>query len=244
MNARSLLHPLVPAGLALTLYVGCGGNKIQQAPHEPPHPAHHNEQASDVSVSSEVGGLNEDATSKIFERAEPGFDRCFKNRAKQLELLSGTVKLFVIIGMDQKAKSVTIEASDLGDRDAEKCMQQVLFAMKWPKPVGGRTAHAHYTAASFEQLDPDVREAVAVDAAQAKKAIAKLKKQVKEECQVGSPSPIQVTAYLDTEGKVITASASSADPNAELTIDCVIGLVRNTDFPSPGSYAGKLGFSL
>jgi hypothetical protein len=188
--------------------------------------------------------LNEDETAKVFQRAEPGFDRCFKKRAQQVELLAGTVKFFVIIGMNGKAKSVTVEDSNLGDRDAEKCMQQVLFGMSWPEPVGGRVAHAHYTAASFEPLDPDVREAVTVDENQVSRLRSKLKRESTAQCQVGSPTPYQITAYVDTSGKVITASASSSDPNGELTIDCLVDLVKQTEFPSPGSYAGKVTFSL
>lgn len=206
-----------------------------------PPPA--SESKSDVSVAAEVGGLNEEATSKVFERAEPGFDRCFKGRAKQVELLSGTVRFFVVIGLDQKAKSVTVEESDLGDREAEKCMQNVLMGLKWPKPVGGRTAHAHYTAASFEPVDPDVREAVEVESGQVKSAQEKLKKKVSD-CNIGSRSHYRATAYLDTSGKVITASVTSADPSAELAIDCLVDLVKSTDFPSPGSYAGKVSFEL
>jgi hypothetical protein len=244
MFARSSFPFWLATGVALSLSVGCGGKQPRPVTSEPSAAPTKHKDTSDVSVSSEIGGLNEEATGKIFERAEPGFERCFKSRAKQVELLSGTVKFFVIIGMNEKAKSVTIEESDLGDRTAEKCMQQVLFGMKWPKPVGGRTAHAHYTAASFEPLDPDVREAVTIDADRVAKVRSKLKKLTAEQCQVGSPSPYQVTAYIDTDGKVITASANSSDPNGELAIDCLVDLVKDAEFPSPGSYAGKVTFTL
>ena len=244
MLARSILPTWTLFALTVFASVGCGGAKHRPAYHEPKAGPSKRSDKSDVSVSSEVGGLNEEATAKVFQKAEPGFERCFKNRAKQVELLQGTVQFFVVIGLDQKAKSVTIENSDLGDRDAEKCMQQVLFKMTWPKPVGGRTAHAHYTAASFEMLDPDVREAVTVDPGHVARIQKQLKKQTKEQCQVGSPSPYQITAYVGTDGKVITASVTSSDPNAELSIDCLVDLVKNVEFPSPGSYAGKVTFSL
>ena len=233
----------VAAVLAASSLIGCGGSKPQQRTHVAEAAPPKTEDKSDVSVSAEVGGLNEEATGKVFERAEPGFERCFKSRAKSVELLSGTVRFFVVIGLDKKAKSVTIEESTLGDRGAEKCMQGVLFGMTWPKPVGGRTAHAHYTAAPFEPLDPEVREAVAV----APEQIAKVRKQLKKqsnECAVGGPSPYQITAYIDTSGKVITASVTSTDPAGELGIDCLVDLVKTAEFPSPGSYAGKVTFEL
>ncbi len=243
MFPRSLLSSVASISLASLSLLGCGGSnpppKTQVVEAAPPK----TEEKSDVNVSAEVGGLNEEATGKVFARAEPGFERCFKNRAKSVEFLSGTVRFFVVIGLDKKAKSVTIEESNLGDRDAEKCMQGVLFRMSWPKPVGGRTAHAHYTAAAFEPVDPEVREAVSVAADQVDKVRKQLKKKAGE-CRIGSPSPYQVTAYIDTSGKVITASVTSTDPAGELGLDCLVDLVKTAEFPSPGSYAGKVTFNL
>jgi hypothetical protein len=222
--------------------MACGGSA-------PPSKANVHEAApartksdSDVAVSAEVGGLNEEATGKVFERAELAFDRCFKSRARSIEFLSGTVRFFVVIGTDKKAQSVTVEESSLGDRDAEKCMRGALLAMTWPKPVGGRTAHAHYTAAAFEPPDPEVREAVTVEAEHVKKVQAKLRKQAAD-CK-GVASSYQVTAYLDTSGKVITASVTTRDPAGEAAIDCLVDLVKGADFPSPGSYTGKVSFEL
>ncbi|HEY5956903.1 MAG TPA: hypothetical protein VIV60_10135, partial [Polyangiaceae bacterium] len=144
--------------------------------------------------------------------------------------------------IDKRAQAVTIEESTLGDRDAEKCMRGVLLGMTWPKPVGGRTAHAHYTAAAFEPPDPEVREPVSVEAEQVKKVQTKLRKKASD-CH-GVSSTYQVTAYLDTSGKVITASVTTRDPEGEASIDCLVDLVKTAEFPSPGSYMGKVTFSL
>jgi len=243
MFPRSLLASLFAVSVLSSSLIGCGGSKPEPQTRIAEAAPRNAGNKSDVAVSAEVGGLNEEATGKVFERAEPGFERCFKTRAKQVEFLSGTVRFFVVIGLDKKAKSVTIEDSSLGDRAAEKCMQNVLFGLTWPQPVGGRTAHAHYTAAPFEPLDPDVREAVNVTPDQVTKVRKQLKKKVGN-CNVGSPSPYQITAYIDTEGKVITASVTSTDPAGELSIDCLVDLVKTAEFPSPGSYAGKVTFQL
>lgn len=221
----------------------CGGSTPQPKANVTDAAPVKSEQRSDVNVSAEIGGLNEEATGKVFERAEPSLERCFKQRAKQVEFLAGTVRFFVVINLDQSAKSVTIEESSLGDRDAEKCMRGVLLNMKWPKPVGGRTAHAHYTAAAFEPPDPEVREPVNVDPDQVKKARKKLQKAATD-CNATASSKYHVTAYLDTSGKVITASATTMDPAGERNIDCLVDLVKTAEFPSPGSYAGKVTFDL
>jgi hypothetical protein len=243
MVSRSTLLSAAAVSIACSSLVACGGSKPQPKAELKQSAPKAVEPSSDVNVTAEVGGLNEEATGKVFERAEPGLDRCFKRRAKSVQFLSGSVRFFVVIAMDQKAKSVTIEESNLGDREAEKCMQGVLFNMKWPRPVGGRTAHARYTAAAFEPPDPDVREPVNVDPKQVSKVRSKLKKQASE-CRVGGPSPYQITAYIDTSGRVITASVTSTDPAGELTLDCLVDLVKTAEFPSPGSYAGKVTFEL
>ncbi|MGE5788605.1 MAG: hypothetical protein ACM3ZE_28700 [Myxococcales bacterium] len=243
MLDRHMTKAALVASMGMTFLWACGGSQPPPKNDSVAAPSPVSEPKSDVSVAAEVGGLNEEATGKIFERAEPGFERCFKIRAKQVEFLTGTARFFVIIGLDQKAQSVTVEESNLGDRDAEKCMQGVLMGMKWPKPVGGRTAHAHYTAAPFEPLDSDVREAVEVEAEQVKATQERLKKKVSD-CNIGTRSRYQATAYIDTSGKVITASVTSPDPSAELAIDCLVDLVKATEFPSPGSYVGKVTFGL
>lgn len=196
-----------------------------------------------LSVSAEIGGLNEEATNKVFQRAESSFDRCFRDRADRVELLSGTVRFFVVIGMDRKAQSVVVEESDLGDREAESCMCGVLRNQTWPKPVGGRVAHARYTAASFEIPDPEVREPVAMPEDVAERVAAKLRRPAKE-CKSGSSEAFLVTAYIDTKGDVITAGIATTTPDAARTEDCLLDLVRSTTFPSPGSYPGKLTITL
>ncbi len=194
-------------------------------------------------VTSEVGGLNEDATSRVFARAESSLERCFRDRAKQVELLSGTVKFFVVVGQDGRAEKVLVEESDLGDRDAEICMCEVLQGQSWPKPVGGRTAHARYTAASFELLEPDVREPVQIPEDAAESAVAKLSRAADKCRGVGSASVI-ATAYIDTSGAVITAGVATSEPGLSEALDCFVEVVKTATFPSPGSYPGKLSFGL
>jgi len=194
-------------------------------------------------VSSEVGGLNEDATSRVFARAESSLERCFRERAKQVELLAGTVKFFVVVGSEGRAEKVLVEESDLGDRQAERCMCEVLQNQSWPKPVGGRTAHARYTAASFELVDLDLREPVQIPEDAAERAVAKLSRAA-DACRGASSASVTATAYVDTSGIVITAGVATSDLGLSEELDCFVDLVKAATFPSPGSYPGKLSFSL
>ncbi len=228
--------------LAASLTLACGGSKSPAKTSMTDAPPS-GERGEDLSVSAEVGGLNEDETNAVFRKVDPELVRCFKQRARQVELLSGEAKLFIVIGQDQRAQSVTVEQSDLGDREAEKCMIGVLSAQRWPRPVGGKVAHAHFKAAPFELLDDDTREPVAIPADAVASAVGKLSSAA-DKCKSGSAGPFTATAYLNTKGAVTTASVTSPDPQSSAAIDCLVELVRGATFPSPGSYPGKVSFEL
>lgn len=196
-----------------------------------------------MAVSSEVGGLNEESTNAVFQRAETSFDRCFRSRAKKIELLNGTVRFLVVVGMDGRAESATVEYSDLGDREAERCMAATLRKLKWPKPVGGRTALARYSAAPFEILDPDVREPVILESDLVSPTISRMSQQI-ESCKGSVESGFTATLYLDTSGNVITAGVSADKPDGDSAVDCLVELLSSASYASPGSYPGKVTFGL
>ena len=222
---------------------GCAGKQPASRPTTIQPSDDADRDTSEVAVSAEVGGLNEDATNRVFQHAERNFLKCFQKRAKKIELLGGDVKFFVVVGQDGTARSVNVEQSDLGDRKAEKCMIDTLLRQSWPKPVGGRTAQAHYTAAPFELLDPDVREPAALNSEDLEKVLHKISGKVRE-CKGSISARFVATVYVDTDGKVITASVTSPDPDGEFAIDCLVSVIRAATFPSPGSYPGKGSFEL
>ena len=123
--------------------VACGSNKARvMAPPTAPtgQPAHHEAQ---VSVSSEVGALDEDAVNSVFERAQGGLMGCAKKRAGRVEFLGGEIAFFVSINQAGQAQDARVEHSTIGDRDTESCMLSVLRGKASPEPVGGRKGQVH-----------------------------------------------------------------------------------------------------
>jgi hypothetical protein len=64
-----------------------------------------------------------------------------------------------------------------------------------------------------------------------------------QECTAGSGT-YQITAYIDTHGTPISVGVASPDPVGDSQIDCLVEVVKNAKFKSPGSYPAKVSFEL
>jgi hypothetical protein len=219
---------------------GCGGS-------EPPPktsaaaPPDVKEFAGPVSVSSEIGGLNAERVDATFSTALAGFKRCLDEGAERVEFLGGSVSFFVKINAEGRLDHAHVEHSTLGDRDTEKCMLSVLRAKRWPKPVGGMHGLAHK---SFE-FDPpnDVRPPADWRRDRVSPTLGKLSHKLGE-CKDDARGSFEATIYVNTEGRVLSASVTPPDEAGESSVDCLVEMLRSATFPSPGSWPAKVTFTL
>ena len=136
MSLRFYQLTLIGSLTLLVSIAACGGS-------EPPPrtadeaPEQEDEQRSGVSVSSEIGGLDEAKVNAAFESSLSGLERCLRQGSSRVEFLGGAVSFFLKINTAGKVDGAYLEKSTLGDRDTEKCMLDALRSKKWPKPVGG-----------------------------------------------------------------------------------------------------------
>ena len=94
-------------------------------------------------MRSELGSVDPAAVQQAFGALDDKFTQCQKQALGRVEVLSGSVKFSVRIGEDGAARWSYLEDSELGDRETEKCLLDVVNAARWPKPDGG-DAEAHY----------------------------------------------------------------------------------------------------
>jgi hypothetical protein len=236
MHQTPSIHATI-IGLVL-LALSCGSkNAPIQAPRatQTAKPA---AQESQISVSSEVGALDEDAVDSVFQRAQRSLMGCAKKGASRVELLGGDIAFYVGIDQSGRAADARVERSTIGDRSTETCMLAVLRGHAWPKPVGGRKGQVHKSFA-FD-MPSDARPPVEWTADDVKPSVKKLRKQI-QECGSGT---YQITAYIDTRGTPISVGAASPEPIADSQIDCLVALVKGAKFKSPGSYPAKVSFEL
>jgi hypothetical protein len=224
-----------------SLLAACGK---QAAPSSPAAAASGAEAAPAAQEQDELGvtGLRGTLSqSEIQNALEPRmlkFARCVQQRSQQLAWISGRVALEFHVALDGSVGSVYPRESNLGDREAERCIVALAQATRFPAPRGGE---ADFSWSLEMPLDDDVREPVVLAAEDVAAVIAQNRPLIDSTCGVGNYT---VTAYLDPSGKVAAAGAAAADGPSALNLDCVTEAIEAFVFASPGSYVAKVSFQL
>jgi hypothetical protein len=190
---------------------------------------------------AEIGGMNEEQTDAVFKKALGGLEKCLNRGSERVEFLGGSVSFFIKVDTSGRVEHAHLEHSTLGDRETEKCMLGTLRSRSWPKPVGGEHGLARK---SFDFDAPsDVRPPLEWDAEHIKKTLKKLSDKL-EECKSGNSGTFEATTYVSAEGTVLAASVTPPDESGEAAVDCLVQTLQAASFPSPGSWAAKVTFSL
>ena len=235
------IHPLLPAFplLSSALVVACGGGepppRAPEAPKEEPHAA-----PAPLRAASELGQVDPAAVKRTFSGLDDKFMECQKRALGRVELLAGNVKFFLRIASDGSAKWAYLEESELGDRDTERCLLDVVAGAHWPKPDQG-DAEARYgmelpLQASRPPNDwgPD----------KVTTALTKHGEAI-DKCKAGASASFKATLYVGPGGKVLAAGVATSAKDGADKADClaeVLGKMKG--LPSPGSWPAKVTFGL
>lgn len=229
-------------GFVCALGAACGssGPEIEEANSAESSGAERErpEPEDSLSVTGLRGTLSQEEIRKALDPRMPKLSRCVQKRSGDIEWLSGSMHLTFLVAVDGSVASVYPTASTMGDRETERCVLEVAKATRFPRPHGGEAEFSW----SFEvPLDSDIREPVPWGQAEASSVLATYGSQVTASCGGGVYG---ITAYIDTDGKVLAAGAATSDEADADKLDCVTQAVRGWTFMSPGSYPAKLQFSL
>jgi hypothetical protein len=193
------------------------------------------------SVESEIGALDEGKVSQAFRKANDRLTACYTKGTERLPYLAGDVHLAVRITRDGGTRWAYVKDSNLGDRQTEACMLEVLKGLAWPRPEGGEGLADQVfrfapggddrppVAWSAEQLGAPYKNARGALTACRKKAGTK---------------GLKATLYVETDGKAAAVGVSSADERGEAAVACVVDALSGLKFPSPGSYASKVSVTI
>jgi hypothetical protein len=229
---------LVAAALAAT---ACGG---EEPPPKAPEPA--NEEAAPapakprLKATSELGEVDPAEVTKSFQGLSGAFMDCQKRALDRVEVLSGGVKFFLRIGSDGSAKWSYFEESEVGDRDTEKCLLDVVRGARWPKPNGG-DAEARY---SMELPLQSTRPPNDWSPDKVAAALGKNGGAI-DRCKAGATGRFRATMYVGPGGHVLAAGLATSTKDGEDKADCLADvLVKMKGLPSPGSWPAKVSFGL
>jgi hypothetical protein len=243
MTRSCALRSLFQATLISTavLAAACGGDKPPpKAPTPPPEQAeqHDGQQAQ---VSAEIGALDEDAVTRTFASSLKGLQRCLDDGAGKVQYLGGSVSFSIKVDQRGQLSDARLDHSTLGDYDTEKCMLDVLRSKQWPKPVGG----VHGLASKSFEFDPpnDVRPPTEWTSDRIDKTLDELGSKISS-CKGGASGSFSATMYVGTDGHALSVGVTPPDSHGEAAVDCLVGVLKEAKYPSPGSWPAKVTFTL
>lgn len=194
-------------------------------------------------VSQELGSINQDAVEKKFDRLQGKIQGCFKSGTSRIEYLDGDVAVFMRISLEGHVQYTYFENTDVGDRETERCILEVLKAADWPKPQGGE---AEVRKSFGFAAAGDVRAPTAWNSDKAAAALGKAQGQIAK-CKGDVTGSFKGAAYVQADGKrgkVLAAGLGAPSKDGAEKIDCLLGVVGDLELPNPGSYPAKFSFTL
>jgi hypothetical protein len=229
------------AGVSAVGLVACGAPPPPAEAPKTDAPADAGRRTAGPSIESEVGALDPDKVQAAFLRAKPKVLDCFAKGQERVAYLAGDVHLGVRITRDGGTRWAYVMDSNLGDRETEACMLEVLKGVTWPRPEGGEGLADqvfNFDPASGERTPvPWSSDQLGAPYKKAKGALSQCKKK-------SGTKGLKATLYVETDGKPAAIGVSSADERGEAAVACVIATLHDLTFPSPGSFASKVSVSI
>lgn len=221
---------------------GCGGGAAatdtttttERASEEP----REDERDDGSQITGLMGTIRQDQVQNTLEPRMDAFMQCFQQRLTAVQFLGGEITLSFRIHTDGTVMWVYPSRSTLGDRDVETCAMTVASRAHFPRPRGGEAEFSWGFA-----LDPpsDVRAPVSLASGGVEALVASSGSAVRGQCGAGR---YHVTAYVAPGGAPLAVGVATDSSDSGPNLDCVATAVRSWQFPDPGSYAGKVSFTL
>jgi hypothetical protein len=241
MRSFALRLPALAAALAVFATTGCGKQEPPRTPEpKAATPAKKAPAKPQMKLASELGYVDPKEVDATFARTQESLLACLEQRTSVFDGVGGGFSVFLRLSDEGRVRWGHLESSTLGDRKVEKCILDVFRKTQWPRPDQG-------DAEVRNKLDFDLPEGVrppqALAAARFQNTLGPALPKLAA-CRGGEKIPVEITAYLDTKGYVLSAGAASRDGKLNGELDCMVDVVRGLSFPSPGSYPAKVTFPI
>ncbi|MFT3769120.1 MAG: AgmX/PglI C-terminal domain-containing protein [Minicystis sp.] len=193
------------------------------------------------SFESEIGALDEAKVTQTFAKTIPKLTSCYAKGLERVPYMAGEVHVAVRITKEGGTRWAYLKDSNLGDRETEACILEVLKGLSWPRPEGGEGLADH----TFPFVPGgDERPPVAWSPEQLGAPFKNAKGALSQCRKKAGTKALKATFYVEPDGKPASIGVSSADERGEAAVACVIEALSGLKFPSPGSYASKVSVSI
>jgi hypothetical protein len=229
-------------GILVVSLCGCGGGETapaKSANDEETSKTH--EDRPSMSASADIGALDEGQVTQAFRAAQGALQKCVTAGASRNELEGGDIAFLVKIGSGGRVVHAHAEKSTLGDRETEKCMLQVLKKRSWPAPQGGDVGLAR-NSFGFD-MPNDARPPTPWESSRVDETVATLSGKIAS-CKERSHGDLTATVYVDPDGAAVSVGIAASDDSGEDAADCLVAVLKDAKYPSPGSWPAKVSFPL
>jgi hypothetical protein len=186
--------------------------------------------ANKVAVRGIEGTLgNFDVKVKFDEHARE-FSSCHEKRARKVPMLAGRIEFGIHVTRNGEVSEVDLRASDVGDRELERCFVEIVRAIHFPPPHGG-DANVSYTmllGPAGKGREPEQWNAGRVQAVAAKHG-----QDLRQECSLDRGEAFTITAYVNASGRVVAAGVAGMAMAAPERFDCIAEQLAHWPMPKP-----------
>ncbi len=238
---RSRSSCVLAAALTSLALAACGKREPARAPEpKAPAPVAKKPAKPQMKMASELGYVDPKEVDAAFARSQESLLACLEQRSSVFEGVSGSFSVFLRLSDEGRMRWGHLETSTIGDRKVEKCLLEVFQRTSWPRPDQG-------DAEVRNKLDFDLPEGVrppaALSAAKFQSTLGPALPKLAA-CKGAEKGTVDVTAYLDTNGSVISVGAASRNGKLRGELDCIAEAVKSLSFASPGTYPAKITFPI
>ena len=183
-----------------------------------------------VNVHGIEGTLASFDVQVTIEKKAREFAACHEPRARRVPMLSGSIEFGIHVKHSGDVSGVELRASDVGDRELERCFVEVIRNARFPRPHGG-DANVTYTML----LGPvrKGREPEVWGPGRVQHLVAKKLSEVREECAIEYGEAFTVTAYVNASGKVVAAGVAAKTVTETQRFDCIAEQLVRWPMPKP-----------
>lgn len=195
-----------------------------------------------VAVQGIEGTLSNFEVRLTMEKRGKEFGRCHEPRARSVPALAGSIEFKIHVLKSGQVSEVQVRDSDLGDRELERCLSEVIQAAKFPEPRGGE-ADVKWNML-LEPADRSAREPEKWQLGHVEHVVRKHRSELLTACDARGAGSFTVTAYVASSGRVLTAGVAASEASSPQQFDCIAEQLRTWTMPRPRKGLAKVSFPL
>ena len=172
------------------------------------------------------GQLSASEIQPVFAAKNTELRACYDSGKSKNKYLQGSVNIRFEITTEGKANKIFAETSTLGEGDVESCFIGIIETLSFPKPKGGAVLAAYPF--SFQ---PSAQLAGVGEPTDSDRAgyVSKAKDALKKCKQL--PDSFQISVWIDTEGKAMSAGFSAEAFEGHNARACAVEALKKAQYP-------------